>query len=515
MKLVRPMAVAEGGAFARASAASYFDVEGVLRTAAADVHRLSYDPGDLARPPEYLIEPAATNLLLRSAEFSDAAWSKGFGASVTADLAVGPDGAFSADRIESTTINSDVNQTIILGEQGPFTFSVFLLAGSAKRVRLREQQNAINADVDLVTGEVEGSGFAERCAGGWWRVTLAFEHQMLGVTVTIRNASGVATGDFYAWGAQLERGERPSSYIPTTSAAADRAADVITSTFLTTVAEDEPQWDSGTAYAAGDQVRGPAGFEHTVYESLQGSNTGNDPSTDDGTNWVEVGPTNRWKMFDPVVQTQTEALDVIACRVLATGRVDTVALQNVSALSARVRVWDPIDGELYDETRSLISTTGIDDWWPYFFEPVERIRDLTFADLPLYANPGIDISLAEPGGTVKCGLAVLGLSAQLGGTKWNANVGILDYSSKSTDEFGRMSVVERAYSKRGGFQVIVPNSRLDMVVRLLADYRATPVLFVADDRYGALQIYGYPKSWGVDVAYPDISILGIDLEGLT
>lgn len=70
------------------------------------------------------------------------------------------------------------------------------------------------------------------------------------------------------------------------------------------------EYASGTAYAANDRVvvtgtgGGAATATHKIYISQQGSNTGNDPTTDDGTWWVEEESTDAWKAFDNVVQDQ-------------------------------------------------------------------------------------------------------------------------------------------------------------------------------------------------------------------
>jgi hypothetical protein len=53
----------------------------------------------------------------------------------------------------------------------------------------------------------------------------------------------------------------------------------------------------GTTYADGDRVIVTTPNIHKIYESQQAANTGNDPTTDDGTWWLEVSSTNRWKLF--------------------------------------------------------------------------------------------------------------------------------------------------------------------------------------------------------------------------
>ena len=56
---------------------------------------------------------------------------------------------------------------------------------------------------------------------------------------------------------------------------------------------DYSAWLVGTTYADGDRVIVTTPNIHKIYESQQGANTGNDPTTDDGTWWVEVSSTNR------------------------------------------------------------------------------------------------------------------------------------------------------------------------------------------------------------------------------
>jgi len=85
----------------------------------------------------------------------------------------------------------------------------------------------------------------------------------------------------------------------------------ITDTNLASTSISEPDtangdpavWSSEVTYAADAEVSLTS--THRIYVSVQSSNTGNDPSTDDGTWWVEKQATNAWAMFDSKVNTQT------------------------------------------------------------------------------------------------------------------------------------------------------------------------------------------------------------------
>ena len=64
---------------------------------------------------------------------------------------------------------------------------------------------------------------------------------------------------------------------------------------------DYPAWSSVTAYTVGARVILTA--THRRYEALAAS-TNVSPSTDP-TKWLDLGPTNRWAMFDARVGTAT------------------------------------------------------------------------------------------------------------------------------------------------------------------------------------------------------------------
>jgi hypothetical protein len=278
------------------------------------------------------------------------------------------------------------------------------------------------------------------------------------------------------------------------------------------VTETETQWSAAVTYAAADIVRGTGDNQHKLYLSLAGSNLNN--VVTDTTKWQEIGASNRWEMFDSSPQSQTSYADVISVTLGITGLVDTLALQNVDAETARVVVTDAVEGVVYDQTFSMVSDSGITDWWAYFFEPIERVADLTVSDLPPYADATINVSLTDTGATVGCGVCLPGLSRSLGGTQWGGSVGIQDYSVKSTDDYGVATIVQRAYAKRGSFTCWVTSGQVDQVASLLAQYRATAILLIADDGYESSAIYGFIKDFNVEISYEDVSLCSIEFEGL-
>lgn len=275
---------------------------------------------------------------------------------------------------------------------------------------------------------------------------------------------------------------------------------------------DYAAWSAATTYALGARVIVVA--DHMIYESLQATNLNHTPSTSP-TWWLAVGATNRWKMFDNMLTSQTSNTNSIVVTIATTGRNDSVALLNVSAATARFVMTDAVEGVVYDKTYSLISTDGVGDWYSYFFEPIVRKTDIVELEMPPYANAALTITLTDTGSTVLCGACVVGQKRDIGGTQYGAKVGIQDYSIKTKDAYGNYSILERAFNKRATFTVQISGSMVDQLQTMLASYRAIPIVYVGSELYGSSIVYGFYKDFTVDIAYATTSICSIDLEGLT
>jgi hypothetical protein len=275
---------------------------------------------------------------------------------------------------------------------------------------------------------------------------------------------------------------------------------------------DYAEYSAAATYAVGDRVIVAA--EHKIYESLQASNTGHAPSTS-VTWWLEVGATNRWRMFDDSLTAQTSNFDEITVVIQPASRIDSLALLNVDATTVQITMTDPLEGEVYDKSFSLSNTSGISDWYAYFFEPIERKYDLIVSGLPQYPNAELSISLANEGHAVLCGECVIGQQKVIGKTMQGASIGIQDYSVKQRDAFGNYTVLERSFNKRANFTVMVDAQFVDALQRLLAQYRAMPIVYIGTDSYTSTFIYGFYKDFSIEIAYLKHSICSLEVEGLT
>ena len=218
-----------------------------------------------------LIEGAGTNLCLQSQTFDNASWTKNR-SSISANAIAAPDGTTTADKLveDNTATNNHRTFQSITTTAVETTFSVYAKAGERSWIYLRldrsDHTTTPQVWFNLATGAVGTAqtgmtGRITALANGWYRCEATVDAALAGSNAAIiglatadanTNYSGDGASGAYLWGAQLEATAYASSYIPTTTGSATRAADSLTVTGvsgldypLTLYAEFERASDSG------------------------------------------------------------------------------------------------------------------------------------------------------------------------------------------------------------------------------------------------------------------------------
>lgn len=282
---------------------------------------------------------------------------------------------------------------------------------------------------------------------------------------------------------------------------------------------DYAEWDISTTYDADDLVI-VIGTSHRIYKSVQGGNLGNDPTTDDGTWWVDQGATNRWKAFDQRLSDPVTNTTSIEYQIIDAKRLDAVALfnignGNVATVTLTDETVSPAE-QVYTHTVSLLDDTFVVDWFTYFFEETQYVAQIIVDDLPPFLGATLDISInGETGETVSCGQIVYGKKHQIGQTLMGTGVGIQDFSRKERDDFGNALLVERAFADDASFDVAIVSEQANRVKRILGSLRAKPAVYYADrdsTSFGAT-VYGFYQDFFIPVTTTK-SIMSIEIEGL-
>ncbi len=295
----------------------------------------------------------------------------------------------------------------------------------------------------------------------------------------------------------------------------------ITETMLTSsnVPEtDYPAWVSGTTYALNARVIRTS--THKVYQRAV-AGAGTTPPETDTVNWVEIGATNRWAMFDGKVGTVTSQADSLTVT-LQPGRLNSLALLNIDASTVTVSlVVESV--EVYAALIDLDSGVKVGNWYDYFYEPIYTQDTLTLTDLvdaalldvPAYSTGTLTVTLTRTGGTVSCGLMVVGLVYTIGTTAIGASVSIRDFSRKDVDDFGNYTIVQRGYSKKISTRVFVDREKSDEVVKNMSRYRATNMVWLGSSDIGSLIAYGFASDWRLAFQNIRFSEFSLEIEGMT
>lgn len=291
----------------------------------------------------------------------------------------------------------------------------------------------------------------------------------------------------------------------------------VTDSILTaTDVAEEPAysaWSGATTYALAARVY--LASTHKVYESLQAGNVNKDPLTQPLW-WVEVEPTNRWKLFDLSSSTTTSIGSSAYYEFTPGQAVNSVGVLNFAGLtSIRIRLTDPVFGVVYDHTETITSEMYEASWYAWFFGVRTAVTQFIVTDLPSYPTAVLRVDFAATT-TATIGVLTFGSQLDVGmGVNQGARLGIQDYSRKERNDWGDTVLVQRAFAKRISVSTLIENQYLDNTYLALASLRATPCIWTLTDKYSSMLVFGFYNSFEVSIAYADYSECTIDIEGLT
>jgi len=214
--------------------------DGLIESVVADQARLNYNPSS-PQDPHLLLEPTRTNSLPESQNFSTN-WVAA-GSTVSSGIS-SPDGGTNAySLIEGTATGGKIIYDTISVSAGSVTYSLFMKKGDKRYTAILlsgvVSTSMFNVDLENGTGTTATGSFdstsIEEYPNGWYRISVTATatagnlncnvYLMNGATYNDRNYTGNGTDKTYIFGAQLEAGDYPTSYIPTSGSAVTRTVD--------------------------------------------------------------------------------------------------------------------------------------------------------------------------------------------------------------------------------------------------------------------------------------------------
>jgi hypothetical protein len=254
--------------FTRTSSATCVGPNGLLRVVPANSPRFDHNP-ITGESLGLLVEEQRMNLLLRSEEF-ETTWAAS-NVTPTANQIAAPSGTTTADLITGNagTDIKRIRQNVATTSLGPWTFSTWIKTNTADSALIilfdssAGGANLVRTTLTFSTGAISSatasgtatgaSASVQNFGNGWYRVSITgtFVTALTSIWAEVWLDGYTSTANetsFYLWGAQLEVGAFPTSYIPTTTSTVTRSADVASitgSNFSSWYRQDE-----GTLFAA-------------------------------------------------------------------------------------------------------------------------------------------------------------------------------------------------------------------------------------------------------------------------
>ncbi len=293
----------------------------------------------------------------------------------------------------------------------------------------------------------------------------------------------------------------------------------ITDALLTssTIAEtDYTAYSSATTYGLG--VRCIAA--HRIFESQIAGNIDHDPT--DPINqfgtivyWLDVGPTNRWAMFDNEISSQTTATSTMTV-VLHPGNFNTVYYGGLEAGTLSMTVKDAPGGTVIFTYSGTLEGSAPPDYYEWCFDPFSPLRSKIVPNIPAYHDMELSFTLSSGGGAiVKCGVVAVGLLKILGTTQQGAQAQPKTYSYVATDKYGKTTIKKGKSATDITASALINPREARTVQNTIEDVLGVPCMLSCSDSadYSGLNGFGL-VSGKVTYKTAESSEVSITQEGL-
>jgi hypothetical protein len=271
---------------------------------------------------------------------------------------------------------------------------------------------------------------------------------------------------------------------------------------------------SPAAYANGDEVVKVS--THRRYRSAKDGNI-DDPElgvTLSPPTWVDIGPTNKWAMFDKKPSIQSVNGDEIKITIRPGQFTQSISGFNLSGVNTvNVKVIDDADGETYNEDIEMNDSSRVVGLLSYFTSPIVYKSDFTLTNLPAYRTSNIELTMS--GSNIRAGAILVGdyiqIGRELAGTSYNSN----PITIRTPDGFGGFDITRRGVSDTISFKVGYQKPEFEFIRNTLKSIDGLYCVFIGEGDVGAgLTTYGLLDPFNAPIETPTANELTFDVIGV-
>lgn len=283
----------------------------------------------------------------------------------------------------------------------------------------------------------------------------------------------------------------------------------------------EDAYNAGTTYGLGDTCS--SSTTHRVYESLAAGNVGNPlpvlPDTTT-TKWIDIGPTNRWAMFDTYRNTKTVWASPLVVVLIPGVRIKAIALMGLDGTQVTVEMALPTSPYTvhYTYTEDLrIRTYAVADWYAYFYDEFGNKESLLLTDLPLYSADTLTVTITSTVGPAACGALIVGSYQYMGTTEQSAESDAVNFSLVDRDAFGNVTLTPRRSIPKVTQNVLAEKAAVRNIYNLRTALNAVPAVWSSlddseDGYFEPFLILGFYRTFRINASFPDYALLSFEIE---
>ncbi len=269
-------------------------------------------------------------------------------------------------------------------------------------------------------------------------------------------------------------------------------------------------WVEETSYTVSQKVYLPENFGE--YEAKT-DNSGKKPN-ENPLDWKFLGTTNKFKMFDQFLNTQTKGVD-LQTEVLCYGAT-FLFLGNITAKSVTIEVFNNSTLEVIESETFKLSrkpTGWIDFFYGGWFEDCKT--SIVYRRKTLTRNISFIVKFDNGINEAGCGIFFPAKEKKTGITQSQLKISGIDYSTINKDpDSGATYLKQGNFANTIDLKVYVPYDQTDTANKFIIDSRGKPIVVVNSKSIESVNLFCYMQTYEIDLEGSKGSWIPIKVVGL-